>query len=65
MDVKTGGNLDENQNKKRFLSHFSAIFVGILDGGESKRKRFDFFSRKICLLVHIETYGSGVWAVVF
>ena len=50
---------------KKFLSHFNAILVGILDGGQSKQKRFDLFSRKIFLLVHIETYGSGVWAAVF
>ena len=50
---------------KKFLSHFNAMFVGILNGGQSKRKRFDLFSRKICLLVHIETYGSEVWAAVF
>ena len=53
---------------KKSSSHYDAIFVGIFDGDQSKRQRlerFDFISRKIALIVHIKTYGSGVWAVLF
>ena len=59
FDVKTGGNLDgdQNQNKKRSLSQFDLIFVRILGGDQSKRKRFDLISCKISLQVHIKTYG--------
>ena len=55
FDVKPGGNLDEDQDqdKQRSLSQFDMIFVGILGGDQSKRKRFDLVSSKISLLVHI------------
>ena len=48
FDAKPGGNLDEDQNqtKKRSLSYFDVIFVGILGGGQSTRKRLDFDSFK-------------------